>query len=405
MDKKDIDQYNALMNSQNEQSGDIDQIKQEADKASMHYKKKLNKQQMQLKTIIKEDGTFVFTEEPRVFSASNKGKWMIRLNDPQKTKWDVVIIVLAVYNSFQIPFEIAYEPESMKTAKFFVLNTLIDLMFGIDIVVNFRTTYYDPETQDEVLDPWLTAKEYIRTCNLNTPSFTIDFLSTVPFDSIALLFTEGGSPILQLFSLLKLVRITRLSRIIERMNVRQEMKNAMKLFKLIFMIVVYIHVLACLWFVIVSNDMVWSPTVDYVREGGSDLYEAPLIHQYCISIYSAVLLLTGNDIIPRGTLQVAFVAIFITVGAIINANIFGNMALIISDLNKKSAEFQTQIDTANTAMKNMHLPQHLQTEVISYLNYIQQTLDHQNELKEFFDKISPSLKEEVTRFVFKGILV
>jgi len=135
------------------------------------------------------------------------------------------------------------------------------------------------------------------------------------------------------------------------------------------------------------------------------LYEAPLIHQYCISIYSAVLLLTGNDIIPRGTLQVAFVAIFITVGAIINANIFGNMALIISDLNKKSAEFQTQIDTANTAMKNMHLPQHLQTEVISYLNYIQQTLDHQNELKEFFDKISPSLKEEVTRFVFKGILV
>ena len=80
------------------------------------------------------------------------------------------------------------------------------------------------------------------------------------------------------------------------------------------------------------------------------------------------------------------------------------MALIISDLNRKSAEFQTQIDTANTAMKNMRLPTAIQTEVIAYLNYIQQTLDHQNELKEFFDKISPSLKEEVTRFVFKGIL-
>ena len=46
----------------------------------------------------------------------------------------------------------------------------------------------------------------------------------------------------------------------------------------------------------------------------------------------------------------------ITIGAIINANIFGNMAIIISDLNKKSAEFQGQIDTANTAMKNMKLP-------------------------------------------------
>ena len=153
-------------------------------------------------------------------ASSSKSKWMIRLNDPQKTKWDIVIIVLAVYNSFQIPFEIAFEPEEMKTAKFFVLNSLIDLMFGIDIVVNFRTTYYDHETQDEVMDPKLTAKEYIRTCNLTAPSFTIDFLSTVPFDNIALLFTKTGSPILQLFSLLKLVRITRLGRIIERMNVR-----------------------------------------------------------------------------------------------------------------------------------------------------------------------------------------
>ena len=32
-------------------------------------------------------------------------------------------------------------------------------------------------------------------------------------------------------------------------------------------------------------------------------------------------------------------------------------------------------------------------------------MDHQNELIEFFEKISPSLKEEVTRFVFKGILM
>ena len=105
------------------------------------------------------------------------------------------------------------------------------------------------------------------------------------------------------------------------------------------MIVVYIHVLACLWFVIVTKENVWWPTVDYVLPDGSDIYESEIIHQYCISVYSAVLLLTGNDIIPRGTFQVAFVAIFITVGAIINANIFGNMALIISDLNRKSAEF------------------------------------------------------------------
>ena len=55
-------------------------------------------------------------------------------------------------------------------------------------------------------------------------------------------------------------------------------------------------------------------------------------------------------------------------------------------------------------MKNMHLPHNLQTKVISYLQYIQQTLDHQNELRDFFKMIKPSLKEKVTRFVFQGAL-
>ena len=42
-------------------------------------------------------------------------------------------------------------------------------------------------------------------------------------------------------------------------------------------------------------------------------------------------------------------------GAIINANIFGNMAVLIQNMNRKDTKFQEQIDTANTAMKNLKL--------------------------------------------------
>ena len=122
------------------------------------------------------------------------------------------------------------------------------------------------------------------------------------------------------------------------------------------MIIVYVHCLASVWFVIVKNDQNWVPPLDLVNQDAEIYYESRISHQYYVAVYHAVLLLTGNDILPMGTFQVAFCAIFITIGAIINANIFGNMALIISELNKKSAEFQSQIDTANTAMKNMHLP-------------------------------------------------
>ena len=139
---------------------------------------------------------------------------MVSLNSSIKTNWDIFIIILAIYNSFQIPFEIAFEPPEMETSKFFIANTLIDLCFAIDILIAFRTTFYDSSTGDEIFDPKRIAREYLQS------RFIIDFISTVPFDNIALMITQTRSPTLQLFTLLKLFRVTRLSRIIERMNVK-----------------------------------------------------------------------------------------------------------------------------------------------------------------------------------------
>lgn len=117
-------------------------------------------------------------------------RYMLRQNDPRKSKFDLVIISLAIYNSFQIPFEIAFNPKDMKSPGFIVINCLIDTIFLLDIIVNFRTTFYDLETGDEVFDPKRTGKKYLKS------RFAIDLLSTIPFDSIALIFTSSSSPVL-----------------------------------------------------------------------------------------------------------------------------------------------------------------------------------------------------------------
>lgn len=347
-DSEEGDADDSILVSKRKLQKELKQIKTIANMSGNHYVNSQNKQ-MQLLIKTNEDGTYEFIEQQRVLAGYENSRLMLRLNDPKKTRWDLIIIGLAIYNSFQIPFEIAFSPPEMKRPLFYVVNSVIDLFFLMDIIVNFRTTFYDIETGDEVFDARRTGLVYLKG------RFTVDLLSTIPFDNIALIFTQSSSPVLQLFSLLKLVRISRLGRIIERLNVTQDMKNALKLFKLIFVIIIYIHGLACLWFVIVQLNSEWVPPLDFV-DPDADFYNSSLANRYFITLYHAVLLLTGNDIVPRGTFQVAFVATFITIGAIINANIFGNMALIISDLNRKSAEFQGQIDTANTAMKNMKLP-------------------------------------------------
>lgn len=44
---------------------------------------------------------------------------------------------------------------------------------------------------------------------------------------------------------------------------------------------------------------------------------------------------TGNNINPLGNFQIALGALCMLIGAVIQANILGNVALIIGDLNQK----------------------------------------------------------------------
>lgn len=165
------------------------------------------------------------------------------------------------------------------------------------------------------------------------------------------------------------------------------------------MIVLYMHCQGCAWFWIVKDGQLWIPPIDGA-DPDADFYNASIFRMYIESYYYAILLLCANDIGPVGTLQVFVVCVCILMGAIANANIFGNMAVLISEMQRKNQEFQQIIDTSNTAMKNLKLPSDIHSRIVTYLNYTYDSMDQQKELKFFFDTMSPNLKDEVVRFIF-----
>lgn len=62
---------------------------------------------------------------------------------------------------------------------------------------------------------------------------------------------------------------------------------------------------------------------------------------------------------PRTELELlACVAILVGL-AIFNASLFGDVAVYTEMAGRKQAQFQLEIDVANTAMKQMDLPQQL----------------------------------------------
>jgi hypothetical protein len=70
-------------------------------------------------------------------------KYLISYKSRTKDLWDKLILVLAIQNSFIIPIDFAFKPEFTKIPNFQIFDAIVDIIFVIDMVLMFLTTYID----------------------------------------------------------------------------------------------------------------------------------------------------------------------------------------------------------------------------------------------------------------------
>ena len=89
-------------------------------------------------------GTSLGPEQSRMEEEEKKLKsrrYITRASSKYKMRWDVFVILLAIYNSFTIPYDIAFSPPAFEDGIIEALNWTIDCLFLVDIIVGFRTTF------------------------------------------------------------------------------------------------------------------------------------------------------------------------------------------------------------------------------------------------------------------------
>mmetsp|Transcript_11979 Transcript_11979/g.18507 ORF Transcript_11979/g.18507 Transcript_11979/m.18507 type:complete len:112 (-) Transcript_11979:400-735(-) len=99
------------------------------------------------------------------------------MNNPFRVRWDLFVMILSVWNSMIIPIELAFKPDSFSNSNLVAFNYVIDFMFFIDILLNFRTSFLNQNTGDEIVNPKRVIVNYATSSR-----FWIDLLSTIPFD-------------------------------------------------------------------------------------------------------------------------------------------------------------------------------------------------------------------------------
>ena len=102
---------------------------------------------------------------------NERPRWYIIMPDSKfKTFWNIAVIVLLAYTSTFVPFQVAFVDQDSSFEIF--LNYLVDILFGVDIIVNFLSAYETNHRVETRLKP--IAKNYL------TGWFTLDLVATFP---------------------------------------------------------------------------------------------------------------------------------------------------------------------------------------------------------------------------------
>jgi len=97
-----------------------------------------------LKKELDDNIAFDTEKEVKYIELNNKDNWCtIRATSDFKFRWDILIMLLAIFNCFFVPLQVAFDPPSLNDKKFNIANSIIDFIFLIDIIICFRTIFMD----------------------------------------------------------------------------------------------------------------------------------------------------------------------------------------------------------------------------------------------------------------------
>ena len=242
-----------------------------------------------------------------------------------KIGWDLLVIVLSVWNSIEIPYQFAFPLPDGGLTFLDVMDYTIDALFAFDIFVNFRTCYIDSKTDSLVTDPKLIYKNYIQG------RFWVDLFASIPFELFTLIFQSNDSLSFQFFGMLKLVRLMRLGRMISFMKGNASLKLSIILIQRLFILLLLIHWIACLWKVVVSINSDWEPPKDLDWDS-TVIYTGTPFEKYNVFFYYSILTLVTNELMPTNNLEVIMAILILLLGSVASGALIGEFTSIMNDM-------------------------------------------------------------------------
>ncbi|KYO46655.1 potassium voltage-gated channel subfamily H member 8 isoform B [Alligator mississippiensis] len=327
-----------------------------------------------------------------------------------KALWDWLILLATFYVAVTVPYNVCFTSteDSLSAARSTIVSDIaVEMLFILDIILNFRTTYVSQSGQ-VVYDTRSICIHYVATW------FFVDLIAALPFD----LLYAFNVTVTSLVHLLKTVRLLRLLRLLQKLD-RYSQYSAMVLTLLMSMFALLAHWMACIWYVIgrkemESNDpLTWD--IGWLHELGKRL-EAPYINNsvggpsirsaYIASLYFTLSSLTSvgfGNVCANTDAEKIFSICTMLIGALMHAVVFGNVTAIIQRMYSRRSLYHTRMKDLKDFIRVHRLPQQLKQRMLEYFQTtwsVNNGIDANELLRDFPDE----LRADIAMHLNKDIL-
>ncbi|XP_037606534.1 potassium voltage-gated channel subfamily H member 5-like [Sebastes umbrosus] len=328
-----------------------------------------------------------------------------------KTTWDWVILIFTFYTAIMVPYNVSFKTKQNNLV-WLALDSVVDVIFLIDIVLNFHTTFVGP-AGEVISDAKLIRMNYLKTW------FVIDLLSCLPYDIInafehvndevitsssrashlreSSIFhrntTRAEDSLLpglsSLFSSLKVVRLLRLGRVARKLDHYLEYGAAVLLL-LVCVFGLVAHWLACIWYSIGDYEVIDETTNTIKTDswlyqlalsiGTPYRYNASGTGQweggpnketlYISSLYFTMTSLTTigfGNIAPATDGEKIFSVAMMMVGSLLYATIFGNVTTIFQQMYTNTNRYHEMLNNVRDFLKLYQVPRGLSERVMDFI--------------------------------------
>ncbi|MES1909051.1 MAG: hypothetical protein MHM6MM_001862 [Cercozoa sp. M6MM] len=284
-------------------------------------------------------------------------KWRIR--------WDLFVALLVAYFAVITPVNMGFPDWEIEALW---LDMLLNAFFICDLVLQFFTAFRHTKGPNEgklETSHLVIAKTYLKKW------FWIDLVASVPIDLLFSAYLGESSSAANLNRLVrllrgfKLIRVLRISRIFKRLMMGTRINpSVIRLFKLLFGLIVMWHWMACFYWMIAGNragESAWTPTTKANTFGEA----------YAMAYFWAVMVTTGvgRDVDPHEYYEYWFSTVAITLGVFMYAFIVGSASSALSSLDGPEGEKRRKMEQLTQFMKQRHVNPHLQQQILEYYEY------------------------------------